>query len=92
MAIMSQLSESTDNQEEIREAFSVFDKDGNGTIPTAELRQERFISSFLSYIYVQSQHSWNHKIINLGLVKNPSFKGRFEKSKLGFKLLMLYYV
>ena len=30
--------EDTDNKEEIREAFRVFDKDGNGFISAAELR------------------------------------------------------
>ena len=30
--------------------------------------------------------------LNLGLVNKPSFQGRFEKLRLGFELLMLYYV
>ena len=70
MAIMSQLSESTDNQEEIREAFSVFDKDGNGTIPTAELRQERVISSFLTYIHPRPIYLKKFKI-------KPRFSKKF---------------
>ena len=30
--------------------------------------------------------------LNLGLVYKPSFQGRFEKLRLGFELLMFYYV
>ena len=35
---MSRKSHDTDSQEELREAFKVFDKDGNGFISAAELR------------------------------------------------------
>jgi calmodulin len=35
---MSKKMQETDSEEEIREAFKVFDKDGNGFISAAELR------------------------------------------------------
>ena len=35
---MARKMKDTDSEEEIREAFKVFDKDGNGTISAAELR------------------------------------------------------
>ena len=36
--MMSKKMQETDSEEEIREAFKVFDKDGNGFISAAELR------------------------------------------------------
>merc|ERR1711953_1404166 len=39
LEMMSRSSESGNTQEEIREAFKVFDKNGNGYIETDELRQ-----------------------------------------------------
>ncbi|KAG5519941.1 hypothetical protein PMAC_000218 [Pneumocystis sp. 'macacae'] len=36
--MMARKIKDTDSEEEIREAFKVFDKDGNGTISAAELR------------------------------------------------------
>ena len=30
--------------------------------------------------------------LNLGLIYKPSFQGKFEKLRLGFELLMFYYV
>ena len=38
MTMMSRKMQDTDSEEEIREAFRVFDKDGNGFISAAELR------------------------------------------------------
>eukprot|EP00004_Rigifila_ramosa_P025521 TRINITY_DN7653_c0_g1_i1.p1 TRINITY_DN7653_c0_g1~~TRINITY_DN7653_c0_g1_i1.p1 ORF type:complete len:176 (+),score=59.80 TRINITY_DN7653_c0_g1_i1:78-530(+) len=38
LAMMARKMKDTDSQEEIREAFKVFDKDGNGFISAAELR------------------------------------------------------
>merc|ERR1711967_126019 len=36
--LMARKMKDTDSEEEIKEAFKVFDKDGNGFIPAAELR------------------------------------------------------
>ena len=36
--MMARKMKDTDSEEEIREAFKVFDKDGNGYISSAELR------------------------------------------------------
>lgn len=36
--MMARKMKDTDSEEEIREAFKVFDKDGNGFISSAELR------------------------------------------------------
>ena len=36
--MMARKMKDTDSEEEIREAFRVFDKDGNGSISAAELR------------------------------------------------------
>ena len=36
--MMSRKMQDTDSEEEIREAFRVFDKDGNGFVSAAELR------------------------------------------------------
>lgn len=38
LSLMAKRSKDTDSEEEIREAFRVFDKDGNGYISAAELR------------------------------------------------------
>ena len=38
LTMMSRKMKDTDSEEEIREAFRVFDKDGNGLISAAELR------------------------------------------------------
>lgn len=38
LAMMARKMKDTDSEEEIREAFKVFDKDGNGIISAAELR------------------------------------------------------
>nr|XP_028602731.1 calmodulin-like protein 1 isoform X2 [Podarcis muralis] len=38
LSLMAKQSKDSDSEEEIREAFRVFDKDGNGYISTAELR------------------------------------------------------
>ncbi|KAJ6551372.1 calmodulin [Mycena capillaripes] len=39
LTIMARKTRNTDSEEEIKEASKVFDKDGNGYISTAELRQ-----------------------------------------------------
>ena len=44
--MMARKMKDTDSEEEIREAFRVFDKDGNGFISAAELRWAIFISRF----------------------------------------------
>lgn len=38
LTMMARKMKDTDSEEEIREAFRVFDKDGNGLISAAELR------------------------------------------------------
>ena len=38
LGMMARKMQDTDTEEEIREAFKVFDKDGNGFISAAELR------------------------------------------------------
>ena len=38
LTMMARKMKDTDSEEEIREAFRVFDKDGNGYISAAELR------------------------------------------------------
>ena len=38
LTMMARKMKDTDSEEEIREAFRVFDKDGNGYISSAELR------------------------------------------------------
>ncbi|KAG4305566.1 hypothetical protein PORY_001122 [Pneumocystis oryctolagi] len=38
LTMMARKMKDTDSEEEIREAFKVFDKDGNGVISAAELR------------------------------------------------------
>jgi len=40
LTMMARKMKDTDSEEEIREAFRVFDKDGNGFISAAELRYE----------------------------------------------------
>ena len=40
--LLSQYLQDSDSEEELREAFKVFDKDGNGFISAAEVRQLRF--------------------------------------------------
>jgi calmodulin len=41
LSMMARKMQDTDTEEEIREAFKVFDKDGNGFISAAELRHVR---------------------------------------------------
>jgi hypothetical protein len=50
LTMMARKMKDTDSEEEIREAFRVFDKDGNGFISAAELRLARLI--FVHYSYV----------------------------------------
>lgn len=42
LTMMARKMKDTDSEEEIREAFRVFDKDGNGFISAAELRSVLF--------------------------------------------------
>lgn len=44
--MMARKMKDTDSEEEIREAFRVFDKDGNGFISAAELRYILFPHKF----------------------------------------------
>ena len=59
---MARKMKDTDSEEEIREAFRVFDKDGNGFISAAELRYVQIKLTFQIYLfYFQS-----HVMTNLG--------------------------
>lgn len=44
LTMMARKMKDTESEEEIREAFKVFDKDGNGYISAAELRHVRLFS------------------------------------------------
>ena len=47
LTMMARKMKDTDSEEEIREAFRVFDKDGNGFISAAELRWAHKPTSFI---------------------------------------------
>jgi Ca2+-binding EF-hand superfamily protein len=49
--MMARKMKDTDSEEEIREAFRVFDKDGNGFISAAELRLTNFFFQNLILLY-----------------------------------------
>ena len=63
LTMMARKMKDTDSEEEIREAFRVFDKDGNGFISAAELRLE-ICFSFERILFNISIHS--HVMTNLG--------------------------
>jgi calmodulin len=44
LTMMARKMKDTDSEEEIKEAFKVFDKDGNGYISAAELRHVSFLA------------------------------------------------
>ena len=46
LTMMARKMKDTDSEEEIREAFRVFDKDGNGFISAAELRWVRYFDLY----------------------------------------------
>ncbi|KAB7506391.1 Calmodulin [Armadillidium nasatum] len=46
LTMMARKMKDTDSEEEIREAFRVFDKDGNGFISAAELRKNKYFEKF----------------------------------------------
>ena len=50
LQMMAKKMKDTDSEEEIKEAFKVFDKDGNGFISAAELRCVFFCSSNISFV------------------------------------------
>lgn len=64
---MARKMKDTDSEEEIREAFRVFDKDGNGFISAAELRWivERCIGAvvFIGFLFLLTVR---HVMTNLG--------------------------
>ncbi len=49
LTMMARKMKDTDSEEEIREAFRVFDKDGNGFISAAELR---FVLKSYKYLII----------------------------------------
>ena len=49
LKMMAAKMKDTDSEEEIKEAFKVFDKDGNGFISAAELRSIYLFSSFILF-------------------------------------------
>lgn len=59
--MMARKMKDTDSEEEVREAFKVFDKDGNGFISSAELKHvmtnlgKSFLHAFRLLIY----NLWN---------------------------------
>ena len=54
LTMMARKMKDTDSEEEIREAFKVFDKDGNGTISAAELRHVMTNLGALPQLYKSS--------------------------------------
>ena len=61
---MARKMKDTDSEEEIREAFRVFDKDGNGFISAAELRWS--IEWMSSDLFVFWLINFSHVMTNLG--------------------------
>jgi calmodulin len=57
LTMMTRKMRDTDLEEEIKEVFKVFDKDGNGYISAADLRHVRFYF-FLSYASPPSDASY----------------------------------
>ena len=60
---MARKMKDTDSEEEIREAFRVFDKDGNGFISAAELR---YVGRTFDHASVDPLRSFSHVMTNLG--------------------------
>lgn len=54
LTMMARKMKDTDSEEEIREAFRVFDKDGNGLISAAELRYSCWYIFLLKYRHVMT--------------------------------------
>jgi calmodulin len=50
LTLMTRKKSSTDEENEIRQAFQVFDTDVNGLISEAELRLVRFVSPLTCFI------------------------------------------
>lgn len=50
--MMARKMKTEDSEEELREAFRVFDKDGNGFISAAELRYVEFVEIIIKDIFL----------------------------------------
>jgi calmodulin len=49
LTLMTRKMSETDEEHQLRQAFQVFDKDGNGVISESELRQVRSFFASLTY-------------------------------------------
>ncbi len=96
--MMARKMKDTDSEEEIREAFRVFDKDGNGFISAAELRFVWILKFIIIFLNISS-----HVMTNLGekltdeevdeMIREADIDGgRLKKTKLIlFFLIDLFY-
>ena len=74
LTMMARKMKDTDSEEELREAFRVFDKDGNGFISASELRHViRFIQDFFLFIFL-------HFAVPMGISPMEN-SGRFPPRK-----------
>ena len=67
--MMARKMKDTDSEEEIREAFRVFDKDGNGFISAAELRSvlvDRWLAHLSLSFFLSFGRFVSHVMTNLG--------------------------
>ena len=55
LTMMARKMKDTDSEEEIREAFRVFDKDGNGFISAAELRLDEIFQKEINSFFFSFQ-------------------------------------
>jgi Ca2+-binding EF-hand superfamily protein len=54
--LLSRVEQETDHEDELREAFKVFDKDGNGFISAAEVSAETRMSARLTLVLHTGQN------------------------------------
>lgn len=68
LTMMARKMKETDTEEEMKEAFKVFDKDGDGFITVSELRQvmanlgEKLTGRFIDNVFIQA-HLWNNHVL-----------------------------